>query len=475
MQMTSETKVGLLTVVALVLFVMTTLFITNISPKGHIVEARFSRIEGLQAGAPVKLAGLDVGRVIKIYFDDQEVIVKMRIYNRNDVKLGKKTGVVITSASVLGDKYLELMIRPHDEPLPKGARLKGESPITMDQFMIIAYESMTSLAEITDALKEIAGDKNFKDNLKNTLQRLDRISNSVEQITYKINKIDFTTINNRTVSLLDNLDQLIRESRGELKTALVALKETMDNARETSIIVKDFAAEFSQNGETSMQMREALALAVQVLKTSNELLALLKNESPEILADVKESAKSLKEATAKLNELIRRVSEYATEDNLQDLETTLSDTAELVEKANEVVSQYSALKFTTSFETSFDPGSAYYYNGLDLTIANDKNRFTRLGISGLGGANELDLQFGASWYSFSGSFGILNNKFGVELSKNFTEYFILGAELYDPAAPQLEVFSSLYFGRSGLYFKYSYYDVLNQDFQRPTFTLGYKF
>ena len=478
MQTTSEIKVGALLLVALILFILTSLFVTNSSfgRRGYIIEARFPRIEGLQAGAPVKLAGIDIGRVTKIYLEDYDVIVRMRIYHRSDLAIGKNAKVVITSSSVLGDKYLEIMIKPKDKPLPKNYRLKGETPVTMDQFFMLTYTTMSSLEDITQALKVIIDDENLKNNLKNTFERLNHITVALANIIDKINRIDFAGINNYTVSALRNINDLAKSSKTELNEIFDDVKSITNGAKEITLTGKKFMADLAQNGKTAEDLKQTLAMTRQVLQTVNQLVAVLAEESPnykEIVTDVKETMKSLKEATAGINNIIQKISAYTTEENMKNLENSVQSASEVMEKANKVLDIYRDLTIEPSFEMQYSQANKIS-NTFGLTI-NNQNGFTYVGIENLGRENELNLQFGKTYAGFSGKIGIFKNELGIGLAQALTKHVTLGLNFYQPTDPHLNVYTLFSLGRSDLYMRLMYEKPLQQNPEQTWFSLGYKF
>ncbi len=77
--------------------------------EGYPLEARFDNIGGLKVQAPVTMAGVRVGRVDGISFDDEtfEAVVTLIIDNQYD-KLPKDTSASIFTSGLLGEQYIAL-------------------------------------------------------------------------------------------------------------------------------------------------------------------------------------------------------------------------------------------------------------------------------------------------------------------------------------------------------------------------------
>jgi len=87
------------------------------------VEARFANTGGLNQGATVMLAGVNVGRVDDIRLDpsDFSAIVEMRI--RTAVQLPADTMASIKTSGLIGDKYIALAPGADEELLEPSARI----------------------------------------------------------------------------------------------------------------------------------------------------------------------------------------------------------------------------------------------------------------------------------------------------------------------------------------------------------------
>ena len=74
---------------------------------GYAVEARFDNIGSLKERAAVTMAGVLIGRVDEISFDDEtyEAVVKLKIYRRF-AKIPKDSSASILTAGLLGEQYV---------------------------------------------------------------------------------------------------------------------------------------------------------------------------------------------------------------------------------------------------------------------------------------------------------------------------------------------------------------------------------
>jgi phospholipid/cholesterol/gamma-HCH transport system substrate-binding protein len=93
---------------------------------GYEVTARFENVGDLQAGAPVSMAGVKVGRVSGVSFDstDYKAVVSMVIDNSYD-RIPDDTWANIETAGLLGAKYVGLDAGGSETYLQPGSRIEN--------------------------------------------------------------------------------------------------------------------------------------------------------------------------------------------------------------------------------------------------------------------------------------------------------------------------------------------------------------
>lgn len=88
----------------------------------YLVVATFNRIDGLQVGAPVRLAGIQVGTVDGAYLDVYyRAVTTLKI--DSDVKLPTDTSVAIHTDGLFGPKYVVLEPGGDEEFLGDGEEI----------------------------------------------------------------------------------------------------------------------------------------------------------------------------------------------------------------------------------------------------------------------------------------------------------------------------------------------------------------
>ena len=126
---TVEIAVGLFTAAGILALFFLAMEVANLAEygksDGYRVTARFDNVGGLKIRSPVTMAGVRVGRVTNIEFDDDtyEAVVQMTIASKYD-KLPRDTAASILTAGLLGEQYVGLEPGGADEVLRDGDEIK---------------------------------------------------------------------------------------------------------------------------------------------------------------------------------------------------------------------------------------------------------------------------------------------------------------------------------------------------------------
>ena len=91
---------------------------------GYEVTAYFDNIGGLKARAPVRSAGVLVGRVKSISYDNDTFQAKVVISMENQFKFPADTSAKILTAGLIGEQYIGLQPGADDKDLTNGGRIE---------------------------------------------------------------------------------------------------------------------------------------------------------------------------------------------------------------------------------------------------------------------------------------------------------------------------------------------------------------
>ena len=135
MKRTINVLVGLFVLLGLLALLFLALKVSNLTSMAggptYSVVAYFDDIGGLKPRAAVRGAGVVVGRVSSIDFDDQRYQARVLLEIDSGVEFPKDTSAQILTSGLLGEKYIGLS--PGADPQP----LKNNDRITMTQSAVV--------------------------------------------------------------------------------------------------------------------------------------------------------------------------------------------------------------------------------------------------------------------------------------------------------------------------------------------------
>lgn len=170
--------------------------------KGHLAVV-LADAGGLKEGAPVWLAGIDVGIVRRIRFEDPKrtnrVEIEMEISHDALNKIGKDSQVSVKTRGLLGEKYVD--ITPSAEiwdHVPE--RIEGRSVVKLEEVMLKSPLAFDKLNIILDRISrgegtigQLATREEPYDKLVRILDRLDRTLAEVESSKGTLTALSMTS------------------------------------------------------------------------------------------------------------------------------------------------------------------------------------------------------------------------------------------------------------------------------------------
>jgi len=102
----------------------------------YSVSARFDNIGGLKPRAPVKSAGVVVGRIANIKFDDTTYQATVTMIIDKTYKFPKDSSVKILTSGLLGEQYISLEAGGDEQMLAEGGKIiQTQSAIVLENLI----------------------------------------------------------------------------------------------------------------------------------------------------------------------------------------------------------------------------------------------------------------------------------------------------------------------------------------------------
>ena len=109
------------------------------------ITARFDNIGGLKPKAAVKSAGVVVGRVASVSFDDDQYRASVALDMDARYKFPSDSSLKILTSGLLGEQYIGIEAGASDENLAEGSQLNDtQSAVVLENVISQALYNMTA-------------------------------------------------------------------------------------------------------------------------------------------------------------------------------------------------------------------------------------------------------------------------------------------------------------------------------------------
>jgi len=244
---TSEFKIGLIAIFTIVILVWGINFLkgNNMFSSSLTFYSIYSEIDGLDVSAPVRINGLNVGRVSEIYFHENnsgQIIVKFIL--TNNFKLPKNTIARIYNADIMGTKAMQLDLGSSNVFLTSGDTLISEVEVGLKEEVNKQVQPLKNKAE--DLISSIDSvmtvittvlDKNARTSLANSLQSLNRTFFTMELAMVKLDSVIYKN-DKRVSNILLNVESIstnLHNSNDELTNVIRNFSEVSDSLAKSNI------------------------------------------------------------------------------------------------------------------------------------------------------------------------------------------------------------------------------------------------
>ena len=262
------------------------------------LEARFHRVNGLQTGAPVRLAGVNIGSVAKISFyseNPNESLIAVTLWIRESAAAHVRTDskAKIESMGLLGDQYVEITPgHPGSPPAPAGSVLEARDPID--------YQTILQAKGTGDLVANVMG---VAQGLRSLLEQINQGNGLLGQLIRGQNQGERRLSAESLRAALDNLSKLTTD----LDRTVVSINKgqgvagaLISNRTNGQRMLDNVAATFDTMHHTSEQLGE---VARRLNRSQGLIPQLVENQryGDEVMANLRSSSADLSQILHKIN------------------------------------------------------------------------------------------------------------------------------------------------------------------------------
>jgi phospholipid/cholesterol/gamma-HCH transport system substrate-binding protein len=324
-----EVKVGMLILIAVGILTGFVVIMGGLSFQPTFrLYVDFDNPGGVQPGAPVKIAGVNVGKIKEIEFRGnmdsgpagkrQSLIrLSVAVEKRYQQAIHENALFFVTSQGILGEQYLAIEPGSADRPhVAENAVMRGLDPPRLDLVLAEGYELLhTTIAfirdnrqDLTDMLtsmrKTLKGTGDFFDKNKD---RIDRIVANLEQITVDTDELVRTTrtryidspqvarivnnIDNASTAIARDSEPLLHDARQSLAN-LNRVSATVGSPEEQAKIKQAIHDLAEITAKAKVAASDAQSIVAHIKKGDGSVGALVMDE--QIYDDLQEMVRDLK-------------------------------------------------------------------------------------------------------------------------------------------------------------------------------------
>ncbi len=428
--MTSEAKTGIVLLFVVAAAIVGWAWLGGLSRfREYEVIVCFDDLHGLPEGAPVRLRGVDIGKVIDrdVRRDKDLGCLQARatLSVSREHPLFREDKFQVASGSVFGDRHIRVTrLVPEDQgtmiSMDEVEVLKGSPPAGLDAITAEAGDIAGQLSRIMDGLERVVGDEQVQADLKQTLANLKALSDRATQVA------------TRALTLVDTLGP----EGGEKVNMLV------DNLYEVSRSLRLTAAEvraFTSTTKLPDDLKEisgnllATSESVKVTTASIEELVSDPKTSSQIrttLANVEEATQHGSEAAAKASEVLDKV------------DRVVGRVDRAMGSVEGVGRSFDKIDTEGTFDFRVGSGPAGRMD-LDLDIYPDRysDTFWRVGVRDIGDSDKINLQRGLPLGRRGETLrvGLIEGELGVGYDRDWSRRWSSEAEIIDPDRFRLDI------------------------------------
>lgn len=276
----TEFKVGLFTIIAIVVLAASYMWFTEAlqSKNMTIVKVKFHNAGNIEVGSSVTVSGVKKGRVKKIEVAPDGVIIDLQV--KIDFPLREGTQFSVIESNLMGDVQVEIIPSFDGENLDLTQVQSGEKRYGL---MKLVSELSSVVVDFQTIMDRIAGDENIVmqiDSVIDTTQMvINKINRSLDKNTKEFERL-ITNANQLTAKLnklITANEESISNSIERSSEVIASINSTLDDIKETSKSIRNITEKMQSDKSSINKLMSEDVLYENLMRSSARLDSLLKD------------------------------------------------------------------------------------------------------------------------------------------------------------------------------------------------------
>jgi phospholipid/cholesterol/gamma-HCH transport system substrate-binding protein len=309
----TETKVGIFVILGIAILTFFTLKVGRIAVReaGYRVYTHVESAAGLDKNSPVRIAGVEVGKVESIVLDGTKAKVTLRLPLNVKIPAGSK--LFVKSAGLLGEKYIEIAPGPGPGVVQADAQVEEGGPsVDVDRVLTQLSTIGEDIKSVTHSLSQSLGGKEGEKSLQEIVAGARDTVSNLEDITQSINRGQGTigklvkdeALYRQTQETVANLSQVAKSiERGEGTLGKLVKDEALYN--QTKKMMEEAQNTFANLNQVAQKVEGGEGTLGKLVKDDALYLETKATmvEARETLGNLNKVAKQIEEGKGTLGKL----------------------------------------------------------------------------------------------------------------------------------------------------------------------------
>lgn len=346
-------KVGLFAIIGILIVAYMSIRVGEIPLRERrnriTVYAQFDSVAGLDEKADVRMAGVVIGRVTRIFLQNGKAMVEVSVERSAGLRTDAKAR--ISTLSMVGGNYLEFKPVSSTAPLAQdGTIFKGELRPGFPELAASTTNLMGKLSLVADDIKAVS------ESLKNVIGT----EKGQKQLDAMLDKLD------RAVS---GISDMVEQNRQNLDEAVAALKQFAQTLREVTPRIVEKVEKITDRADNLVSgSKSDIQDAIHSLRSATRKL-------DEVLSNVESITRDIKSGKGTIGKLV-------TQDTVhKELSQTLKEFGDTLNSAKKLIGGFERIHTFLGYRGEYLTETSEYKNYVTLKIQPGKKKYFLLEVS----------------------------------------------------------------------------------------------
>jgi phospholipid/cholesterol/gamma-HCH transport system substrate-binding protein len=413
----AETKVGIITLVAILLLAAYLFYVRGYraAASTYTVCVIFSDARGLQRGDPVRMVGVKIGEVSAVEIN-KELKAETTLSIDRKYTLYDNYKFQIARTGIIQERFVDVVPEP---PTPQVGKLTNEACVegvvqpALQDLIATSSQVLENLNRTSRALNVVLTDQEILEGLRNALQ-------------------SFTAAATAASTLAETTASFAQTSQPEIMATLLELRAAAANIQTTTEALRTQLTTGPALADIEATLGSAREAAANAARITGSLATVVDN--PEFQQQVSGTVSALHDAAESAKQVGEDMEVFSGE--LRKAAPTIpklaGEAGELAGTAEAIRERLKPPEIDAAFDVLYSGKADRWFSSGRLDFHTRPDRFFRLGLDDIGEENDFNAQVGDRRGELTVRYGLVRSRLGVGVDLSLPHRSVLSVDVFDP-------------------------------------------